>query len=65
MSADHEADQIATLLANKLAQRSRNLTEAFRRLDKSSTGFLSPDDFEATLRNYNICLLYTSDAADE
>lgn len=50
------AEQINTLLKNKLAQRSKNLTDAFRKLDRSNTGFLTADDFELTLRNFNIRL---------
>ena len=47
---------MATLLKNKLEQRSRNLREAFRKLDKSNTGFLTPADFELCLRDFNIRL---------
>ena len=48
------ADQIAAFLKRKLEQRCKSLTDCFRKLDKSNTGFLSADDFEATLRDFNI-----------
>ena len=50
------ADQIAAFLKTKLEQRSSSLTGAFRKLDKSNTGFLSPADFEECLRTFNIRL---------
>jgi len=54
------ADQIASFMKMKLEQRSKNLREAFRKLDKSNTGFLSPDDFEETLRTFNLRLTRAS-----
>ena len=50
------AAQIQSFLQAKLEQRCKNLTSAFRRVDKSNTGFLSPADFESCLRDFNIRL---------
>ena len=50
------ADQVASFLKMKLEQRSTNLTQAFRKLDKSNTGYLSSDDFAETLSGFNIRL---------
>ena len=49
-------EQVAAFLKMKLEQRSTNLREAFRKLAKSNTGFLSHDDFEGCLRDFNIRL---------
>lgn len=47
---------VAALLKQKLEQRCTSLTGAFRKLDKSNTGFISPADFEDCLRDFNIRL---------
>ena len=49
-------EQVASFLKMKLEQRTKSLTEAFRKLDKSNTGFLSQADFEDCLRDFNIRL---------
>ena len=56
-------EQVANFLKRKLEQRTTNLREAFRKLDKSNTGFLSSQDFEGTLRDLNIRLTRASLAA--
>ena len=56
-------EQVAAFLKLKLEQRCSNLREAFRKLDKSNTGFLSNEDFEATLRDFNIRLTRSALAA--
>ena len=50
------ASQVAAFIKMKLEQRSTSLMGAFRKADKSNTGFISPDDFEALLRDFNIRL---------
>jgi Ca2+-binding EF-hand superfamily protein len=40
----------------KLEQRCSSLTDAFRKADKSNTGFISPADFEDLMRDFNIRL---------
>ena len=57
------ADQIVSFLKMKLEQRTRNLREAFRKLDKSNTGFLSIEDFEGCLRDFNLRLTRSALAA--
>ena len=50
------ATQVANFLRMKLEQRSTSLAGAFRKADKSNTGFISPADFEDLLRDFNIRL---------
>lgn len=52
--------QIDALLRQKLEQRCTSMTEAFRKLDKSNDGFISPQDFEECLRDFNIRLTRTT-----
>ena len=50
------AAQVITFLKFKLEQRSNSLREAFRKVDKSNTGFLSGEDFQECLRDFSIRL---------
>jgi len=50
------ASQVADMLKAKLEQRCTSLQAAFRKLDKSNTGFISPADFEDCLRDFNMRL---------
>lgn len=47
---------VAAFLKEKLEQRCSSMTAAFRMLDKSNTGFISPADFEECCRGFNLRL---------
>ena len=47
---------VSALLKMKLEQRCSNLTQAFRKVDKSNSGFISPEDFTEVFRDFNIRL---------
>lgn len=47
-------EQLSAFLKTKLEQRSTNIREAFRRLDRSNTGFVSADDLSSVLNDFNI-----------
>ncbi len=49
-------DQVLTILHDKLSQRTRSLTQAFRKLDASSNGFVTIQDFATTLSNFGLRL---------